>query len=294
MIQSMTGYGKATSEYNGKKISVELKSLNSKQAADLSMRISPLYRERELTMRNIILQEMERGKIDFALYVENTGAQSSATINKNVFESYYWQMKRIAEELHIPLPTDWFSTLMQIPDVLRNEEKSSDEQEWSTVFATIAQAISHLTEFRIQEGQALYDVFDAKLNRIAELVDEIEQYEGERIHKIRTRIDENLQKLADSAKVDFNSNRVEQEMIFYIEKMDINEEKVRLRNHLNYFRETMNEEKSAGKKLGFIAQEIGREINTMGSKSNHSEMQIIVVQMKDELEQIKEQVLNVL
>ncbi len=289
----MTGYGKATCEYEGKKICVEIKSLNSKQL-DVNMRVANCYRENELKLRNMLLQGLERGKVDFALYIENAATQGGAQINTELFGTYYRQIKAISEQLKVEAPSDWFNTILNMPDVMKSEERGIEEAEWAVVYATVEAAIANLTNFRVQEGVSLAGVFTAKLGRISELLTEVEQYEGERVAKIRTRIVDNLQKLAESAKVDYDKNRLEQEMIFYVEKLDINEEKVRLRNHLNYFAETMNTEHAAGKKLGFVAQEMGREINTLGSKSNHSEMQIIVVQMKDELEQIKEQVLNVL
>lgn len=293
MIQSMTGFGKATNEYAGKKITAEIKSLNSKQM-DVNMRISNVYREQELKYRNLITQKLERGKVDFALYVENATIENGVQINSKIIEAYYQQIKNISAQLNIAEPENWFDVLLKMPEVMKSEDVKVEKEEWEMVFTTIENAIEHFNEFRTQEGKSLQTMFEAKLDKIAQLLEEVKQYETDRIDKIRNRIEENLQKLSESSKIDFDRNRLEQEMIFYMEKMDINEEKVRLTNHLNYFRETMATEKAVGKKLGFIAQEMGREINTLGSKSNHSEMQIIVVQMKDELEQIKEQVLNVL
>lgn len=294
MIQSMTGYGKADCELAGNKIIAEIKSLNSKQL-DLSMRIAPQYREKDLEIRNIIARRLERGKVDFALYVENALENEEHQINTAVVENYYWQIKQMADNMRIPVPNNWFEILLKLPDVFKNNENTTaDDVEWQAVVDLINTAIDRFTEFRAQEGETLQNMFEEKIARIGELLDSIEPYEIERIAKIRARIEENMAILAENSKIDIDRNRLEQEMIYYIEKLDVNEEKVRLRNHLKYFMETMHTEKAPGKKLGFIAQEIGREINTLGSKSNHSEMQRIVVMMKDQLEQIKEQVLNVL
>ncbi len=294
MIQSMTGYGKADCELAGNKIIAEIKSLNSKQL-DLSMRVAPQYREKDLEIRNIIARRLERGKVDFALYVENALENEEHQINTAVVENYYWQIKQMADNMRIPVPNNWFEILLKLPDVFKNNENTTaDDVEWQAVVDLINTAIDRFTEFRAQEGETLQNMFEEKIARIGELLDSIEPYEIERIAKIRARIEENMAILAENSKIDIDRNRLEQEMIYYIEKLDVNEEKVRLRNHLKYFMETMHTEKAPGKKLGFIAQEIGREINTLGSKSNHSEMQRIVVMMKDQLEQIKEQVLNVL
>ena len=291
MILSMTGYGKAVATYGTKKIYAEIKSLNSK-AMDLSTRIAPLYREKEMEIRTLIAQSLERGKIDFSLWMEEDSASLATPINKALVESYYAQIKGISEATGIPEPADWFTTLMRMPDVLsRTEVKELPEEEWSVARSVVAEAIAKLMDFRRQEGAALEKKFCEKLDNIANLLASIEPYEQERTEKIRERILDSLQK---SLGVEYDKNRFEQELIFYIEKLDINEEKQRLTNHLSYFRETMREGHGQGKKLGFIAQEMGREINTTGSKSNHAEMQIIVVKMKDELEQIKEQVLNVM
>ncbi len=294
MIQSMTGYGKADCEFAGNKITVEIKSLNSKQL-DLSMRIAPQYRDKDLEIRNLIAKRLERGKVEFALYVENSLTNEGHRINAALVENYYWQIKQLADNMKIPVPTNWFELLLKLPDVFKsNETTTADDLEWETVTDLINKAIDRFTEFRVQEGETLQNMFEEKITRIGELLDSIEPYEVERIAKVRTRIEENLAILAENSKIDIDRNRLEQEMIYYIEKLDVNEEKVRLRNHLKYFTETMRTENAPGKKLGFIAQEIGREINTLGSKSNHSEMQRLVVMMKDQLEQIKEQVLNVL
>lgn len=291
MIQSMTGFGKATCEYANKKIVVEIKSLNSKQL-DISTRVSGLYREKDIEIRNELSQQVERGKVDFALYVDNSGKESVTQINQSVVESYYRQIRQLSENIGIEVPSNWFEVLLRLPDTMKTETIELDENEWLEIRKTIAEAVGQLREFRIQEGKSLEAVFNARIAHIGELLTQIEPFEQERIEKIKTRLQENLQALSE--KIDYDNNRLEQELIFYIEKLDVNEEKVRLRNHLDYFIETMQNEKAPGKKLGFIAQEIGREINTLGSKSNHSEMQKIVVAMKDDLEQIKEQVLNVL
>ncbi len=291
MILSMTGYGKAVATYGTKKIYAEIKSLNSK-AMDLSTRIAPLYREKEMEIRTLIAQSLERGKIDISIWVEEDSASQATPINKALVESYYAQIKGISEQAGIPEPADWFAILLRMPDVLsRTEVKELTEEEWSVARGVVTEAIAKLMDFRRQEGAALEKKFCEKLDNIASLLASIEPYEQERTEKIRERILDTLQK---SLGVEYDKNRFEQELIFYIEKLDINEEKQRLTNHLSYFRETMREGHGQGKKLGFIAQEMGREINTTGSKSNHAEMQIIVVKMKDELEQIKEQVLNVM
>ena len=291
MIQSMTGFGKATCEYGNKKIVVEVKSLNSKQL-DISTRISGLYREKDIEIRNILSQQLERGKIDFSLYIDNSGKESVSQINQAVLEAYYQQICQLSANLGIDVPTNWFEVLLRLPDALKTETIEMDENEWAEILKAINEAIQQMQNFRTQEGKSLENVFNTKIARTGELLDQVVPFEAERIERIKARLEENLQNISD--KIDYDKNRLEQELIFYIEKLDVNEEKVRLRTHLNYFVETMQHEKSPGKKLGFIAQEIGREVNTLGSKSNHSEMQKIVVLMKDELEQIKEQVLNVL
>ena len=292
MIQSMTGYGKATAELSDKKINVEIKSLNSK-AMDLSTRIAPLYREKEIEIRNEIAKALERGKVDFSLWIEKKDACELITpINQDVVVAYYERIRTISETTGIPAPEDWFSTLLRMPDVMtKNDIQELSEEEWKAVHATVLQAIQNLVDFRIQEGAALEKKFREKISNIAKLLTSVDPYEKERVEKIKERITDALEK---TISVDYDKNRLEQELIYYIEKLDINEEKQRLSNHLKYFINTMEDGSGQGKKLGFIAQEMGREINTLGSKSNHAEMQKIVVQMKDELEQIKEQVLNVM
>lgn len=292
MIQSMTGYGKATAELSDKKINVEIKSLNSK-AMDLSTRIAPLYREKEIEIRNEIAKALERGKVDFSLWIDKKDACELITpINQDVVVAYYERIRTISETTGIPVPEDWFSTLLRMPDVMtKNDIQELSEEEWKAVHATVLQAIRNLVDFRIQEGAALEKKFREKISNIAKLLTSVDPYEKERVEKIKERITDALEK---TISVDYDKNRLEQELIYYIEKLDINEEKQRLSNHLKYFINTMEDGSGQGKKLGFIAQEMGREINTLGSKSNHAEMQKIVVQMKDELEQIKEQVLNVM
>lgn len=290
MIQSMTGFGKVTTELTSKKVTVEIKALNSKQL-DLSTRIPSIYRENEMQIRSLLLQSLERGKVEFNIFVEYIGKDTPTHINLATVENYYTQIKDIAEKLNIALPADWFQTLLRMPDVIKTETQEADESEWEMVEKSIKEAIKHLCDFRIQEGAMLQKLFEQKIANIARLLTEVELYEKERIEKVKTRISDNLEKIAGQ---DYDKNRFEQEMIYYIEKLDVNEEKSRLDNHLKYFINTIASGHGQGKKLGFIAQEIGREINTLGSKSNHAEMQKIVVQMKDELEQMKEQVLNIL
>ena len=288
----MTGYGKAVVTYKEKKINVEIKSLNSK-ALDLSTRIAPLYREKEMEIRRTIAKTVIRGKVDFAIWIEKDTAVDATPINAALVEDYYRQIKNIAAKTGIPEPTDWFSTLLRLPDVTtKTDVEELDDEEWEAAKAAINEAIQHLIEFRTQEGAALEKKFNEKVDNIERLLHSIEPYEKERVPKIREQIVKGLEQIPG---VEYDKNRLEQELIYYIEKLDISEEKQRLANHLKYFRETMNEEgHGVGKKLGFIAQEMGREINTTGSKSNQAEMQNIVVKMKDELEQIKEQVLNAL
>lgn len=292
MILSMTGYGKAVVAYKEKKINIEVKSLNSK-SLNLSARIAPLYREKEMEIRRLLAQKLERGKVDFSLWVEKESTIDATPINTALVENYYKQIKAISASTGIPEPEDWFTTLLRLPDVTtKTEVEVLDEEEWQVAQQAINEAIDKLTDFRKQEGAALQKKFTEKIDNIANLLQSIEPYEKNRVPKIRERIIDGLKLIPE---VDYDKNRLEQELIYYIEKLDINEEKQRLTNHLKYFKETMKENgHGVGKKLGFIAQEMGREINTTGSKSNQAEMQNIVVKMKDELEQIKEQVLNAL
>ena len=292
MVLSMTGYGKAVGTYKEKKINVEIKSLNSK-ALDLSTRIAPLYREKEMDIRRTLSKALIRGKVDFAIWIEKDTAVDATPINGALIENYYRQIKDIAAKTGIPEPQDWFYTLLRMPDVTTKTdiEELSDE-EWEVSKKTIDEAVRHLIEFRTQEGAALEKKFNEKVDNIEVLLHSIEPYEKARVPKIKEQIIKGLEQIPE---VEYDKNRLEQELIYYIEKLDISEEKQRLANHLKYFRETMKETgHGIGKKLGFIAQEMGREINTTGSKSNNAEMQNIVVKMKDELEQIKEQVLNAL
>lgn len=287
----MTGYGKSVVTFNEKKINVEIKSLNSK-ALDLSTRIAPLYREKEMEMRQMISKALVRGKVDFSIWIEKDASLDATPINSALVENYYHQIKDIAAKTGMPEPQDWFSILVRMPDVMsKTEAEVLTDEEWAVARGGVEQALQALVEFRKQEGAALYNKFSEKLDNIGRLLASIEPYEKSRVEKIRSRIVEGLKSIPE---IEYDKNRLEQELIYYIEKLDINEEKQRLANHLKYFRETMNDGIGQGKKLGFIAQEMGREINTTGSKSNQAEMQNIVVKMKDELEQIKEQVLNVL
>lgn len=307
----MTGYGKAECLVaNNKKLVVEIKSLNSK-SLDLSVRIAAQLRSKELDIRTLIAQRLERGKIDLSIYYQDAAqGESTATfapINHEAFAYYYKELTALQNELGWANNQDIVSAILRMPDVTKVQDcgEVSDE-EWAVVLQTIEAAIVQFNAFREQEGASLYQMFCEKLDAIAALLAEVEPYEQSRVEKIKARIEANLEQLSATTGQAIDRNRLEQEMIYYIEKLDINEEKVRLTNHLKYFRETMGDEamrrkgdeairqEGVGKKLGFIAQEMGREINTLGSKSNQSEMQIIVVKMKDILEQIKEQVLNVL
>ncbi|MBE6318480.1 MAG: YicC family protein [Bacteroidales bacterium] len=291
MLLSMTGFGKSVVEIPNKKITVEIKSLNSKQL-DLSVRIPAVYREKELEMRNLIARKLERGKVDMTIYVETIVNDTSATLNIPLLSQYKQQIETMSKELSIPLPEDWYCVLLRMPEVMKTDATSAlSEDESIALLKAVDEAVDGLMQFRREEGKKLEEFFSLRIENIRTRLSEVPQYEGERIAKIRARIEDGLTKLKE---IDFDKGRLEQEMIFYIEKLDINEEKQRLTQHLNYFIETMNDSHGQGKKLGFISQEMGREINTLGSKSNHAEMQKLVVKMKDELEQIKEQVLNVM
>ena len=311
MVFSMTGYGKAECLVaNNKKLVVEIKSLNSK-SLDLSVRIAAQLRSKELDIRTLIAQRLERGKIDLSIYYQDAAqGESTATfapINHEAFAYYYKELTALQNELGWANNQDIVSAILRMPDVTKVQDCGEvSNEEWAVALQTIEEAIKQFNAFREQEGASLYQMFCEKLDAIAALLAEVEPYEQSRVEKIKARIEANLEQLSATTGQAIDRNRLEQEMIYYIEKLDINEEKVRLTNHLKYFRETMGDEamrrkgdeatrqEGVGKKLGFIAQEMGREINTLGSKSNQSEMQIIVVKMKDILEQIKEQVLNVL
>lgn len=293
MILSMTGYGKSIATFQDKKINVEIKSLNSK-ALDLSTRIAPLYREKEMEMRQMIQQKVIRGKVDFSIWIEKDEATDAASINIELAKNYYKQLSDLAEAVNEKAPSmaELMPTIMRMPDILAKQDQTEtlSDEEWTVARQAIEDALDALVAFRRQEGEALAKKFNEKIDNIEALMKSIEPYETSRVEKIRQRIIDGLKQIPE---IDYDKNRLEQELIYYIEKLDISEEKQRLANHLNYFRETMAEEEGGqGKKLGFIAQEMGREINTTGSKSNQAEMQNIVVKMKDELEQIKEQVLN--
>lgn len=287
----MTGYGKSVAEYEGKRITAEVRSLNSK-ALDLSTRVAPIYREREMEIRAMVSRRLERGKVDFSLWVEQDEAAEAARVNLPVALAYKNEIAEASQALGIAEPADWWPLLMRLPDVVEKApQQELTDEEWQVAAGAVEAAVDALVQFRQQEGEALQRKFQEKLDRIGQLLSDIEPYEKSRVSKIRQRIEDGL---AAIPAVEYDRGRLEQEMIYYIEKLDISEEKQRLANHLRYFRETMEEGHGQGKKLGFIAQEMGREINTTGSKSNLSEMQNLVVMMKDELEQIKEQVLNVM
>ena len=299
MIYSMTGYGKAESQLANKKLVVEIRSLNSK-SMDLNVRIAPQLRTKELDIRTLIAQRLERGKVDLSIYYQDAAqGETTATfapINREAFAYYYKELTELQTQLGINNTQDLLATIMRMPDVTKLQDSTDvNEEEWTLVLQTLNEAIAQFNAFRQQEGLSLYQMFCDKLEAIADLLTQVQTYEQGRVEKIKARIEANLEQLSATTQQAIDRNRLEPEMIYYLEKLDITEEKVRLTNHLRYFRETMDGEGAGvGKKLGFIAQEMGREINTLGSKSNQSEMQIIVVKMKDILEQIKEQVLNVL
>lgn len=295
MIYSMTGFGRGTAIAPTKKITVEIKSLNSKQL-DLNMRVPGYFRELEVEVRNTLLQKLERGKVDLSVMVENTAPEAPACVNTEVLAAYKSQLEQAAESLGIPTPDEWFSILMRMPESMKTQLQTLEESDIVAFRAACDDAIGKLNDFREMEGRKLYSFFEEKTDNIAGLLEKVEPFEKERINKIRERMETQLSRLTT---IEYDKGRLEQELIFYIEKLDVAEEKLRLKSHINYFRETMGgkDEKpicGQGKKLGFIAQEMGREINTLGSKANDANMQKIVVMMKDELEQIKEQVLNVL
>lgn len=299
MIQSMTGYGKAEYAYADHKTIVEIRSLNSKQL-DLTIKMSPLFRDKEADIRSMLTPIVERGKVDVSIYTTSLGGdlalQSLTPLNKEAFKYYYGELKSLQSELSITDEAGLIAAVLRLPDVVKVQQDSQlSDEEWAVLQDAIHQALDQFIAFRKQEGAALEKMFTDKLDGISGLLAEVEPYEKGRVEKIKQRLLSNLDKLAEETKQAVDKNRLEAELIYYLEKLDITEEKVRLTNHIKYFRETMAEEGAGvGKKLGFVSQEMGREINTLGSKSNQSEMQIIVVKMKDILEQIKEQVLNVL
>lgn len=286
MIYSMTGFGKALVQLPLKKITVEIKSLNSKNL-DLSVRLPQPYKEKELEIRNVIAQQLERGKVECSVFIEVTGEETSATLNAPIVRAYIAQMKNIIPDADA---TELMKMAVRMPDALKVERCELDEEEWNEIVKVLNQALVNINEFRRQEGEKLGNDFVNRISSIRSCMNEIECYEEDRIKTVKDRLLQNLKEL----EVNIDESRYAQEVVYYIEKLDINEEKVRLTNHLDYFMETMNSSEHGGRKLGFIAQEMGREINTMGSKSNHAEMQKLVVKMKDELEKIKEQVLNIL
>lgn len=290
MVYSMTGYGKTIAELPNKKVTIEIKTLNSKQF-DLYTRIPAVYREQEISLRNLLARRLNRGKIDLSINAETISKDISARIDHRVVKQYQQEIRSLSATLGVSEPSEWFSVLFRLPDVMKPEMEEPDEQEWTIIEKAIEDAIDGVVAFRQQEGVMLAAVLTEKIGNIRSLLGEVEPFEKERIEKIRERIVEELEHLEG---VEYDKSRFEQEMIYYIEKLDISEEKNRLTHHLDYFTETMRQKEPQGKKLGFIAQEIGREINTLGSKSHQSEMQRIVVRMKDELEQIKEQILNIL
>lgn len=291
MIQSMTGFGKGVSTTPSLKISVEIKSLNSKQL-DISTRTPDIFREADLQLRQTIGDALHRGKVDVLVLVEDVTGSSPVSINIEVVRAYKQQIMAMASDLDIAWPSDWYATLLRMPDAIKQQVSAPDEEQINALMQAAATAIEAMVDFRTREGARLETFFTEKLNAISSLLAEVEPFETERVTRIRERLEDNLSRLEG---VDYDRGRLEQELIFYIEKLDVTEEKTRLRSHLAYFAETLAlTSPGQGKKLGFIAQEMGREINTLGSKSNNADMQRIVVRMKDELEQIKEQVLNVL
>jgi len=290
MLQSMTGFGKATGTFEHKKITVELKSLNSKNL-DIFVRIPSFYKAHEIELRKLLGSNLDRGKIECSILIESAGEKSGSKINQELAKEYYSQLNELATDLN--LSTDKIlPAIMRMPDIFSAQQEEISKNEWQAVKAIVVEAIKNHKDFRLTEGQHLQNEFTERINAIQAAFDQVPTFETERIESIKSRIENNLTEFVGGDKVD--KNRFEQELIYYIEKIDIAEEKHRLQNHLTYFLEIMNEPKSQGKKLGFIGQEIGREINTLGSKSYHSEMQKLVVEMKDELEKIKEQILNTL
>ncbi|MDE5568348.1 MAG: YicC family protein [Muribaculaceae bacterium] len=292
MLLSMTGFGKAVAETKNKKITVEIKSLNSKQL-DLNARVPSVYRDKELDLRNIVGRPLERGKIDMVVSVENHGNETTASLNVAALEAYKAQVEEASAALGIPTPDDWYGVLLRFPDTMHNETATEvDEEETEALFAAASRAVAALMDYRRVEGLKLEEFFTARISHISDLLAQIDAFEVQRVEKIRQRIEDGLKKIPG---IEIDKGRLEQEMIYYIEKLDVNEEKQRLGQHLAYFIETLEAPRPGqGKKLGFISQEMGREINTLGSKSNDADMQRLVVRMKDELEQIKEQVLNVM
>ena len=291
MIRSMTGFGKTEFEVGTKKITLEIKSLNSKQL-DINTRVPSMYREKDLEIRRLISEMLTRGKVDFAIYLDNLGTESTSRVNAAIIKDYYRQLADVHQELGLEINESIMQSIMRLPETVKMVYDELDETEWITVRENLIRTLENLNTFRDQEGLALKADIDANIANILDLLVQVEPFENQRMENVKTKIKESLDALQLNGSLD--KNRFEQELIYYMEKLDINEEKVRLANHCSYFTETMNEDEPSGRKLGFIAQEIGREINTLGSKANESNLQRIVVQMKDNLEKIKEQVLNVL
>ncbi|MBL7966570.1 MAG: YicC family protein [Prolixibacteraceae bacterium] len=291
MIRSMTGFGKTEFEVGNKKITLEIKSLNSKQL-DINTRVPALYREKDIEIRRLISEMLIRGKVDFALYLDNLGTESTSKINAAIVKDYHRQLSEVYRDLNLEVNESIMQTIMRLPDTVKMTYEELDETEWLVVRENLVKTLDELNRFRDQEGQALRIDIESNIKNILDLLAQVDPHENQRMDNVKARILESLEALQLNGNMD--KNRFEQELIYYMEKLDINEEKVRLANHCSYFTETMNEDEPSGRKLGFIAQEIGREINTLGSKANESNLQRIVVQMKDNLEKVKEQVLNVL
>ncbi len=291
MIRSMTGFGKTEFEVGNKKITLEIKSLNSKQL-DINTRVPALYREKDIEIRRLISEMLIRGKVDFALYLDNLGTESTSKINAAIVKDYHRQLSEVYRDLNLEVNESIMQTIMRLPDTVKMTYEELDETEWLVVRENLVKTLEELNRFRDQEGQALRIDIESNIKNILDLLAQVDPHENQRMDNVKARILESLEALQLNGNMD--KNRFEQELIYYMEKLDINEEKVRLANHCSYFTETMNEDEPSGRKLGFIAQEIGREINTLGSKANESNLQRIVVQMKDNLEKVKEQVLNVL
>ncbi|WP_167609754.1 YicC/YloC family endoribonuclease [Maribellus sediminis] len=289
MIKSMTGFGKAEFEVNNKKITIEIKSLNSKQI-DINTRTPALYREKDIEIRKALSEKLIRGKVDLNIYMENLGEESNSKINEPILKAYYNDLSKISTDLNLPVDHTTLQAVMRLPDVVKTQYETLDEREWETIYSNIILALEEIDDFRVTEGKALEADILGNVKSIHDLLKQVEPFEAQRIENLKSRLTDNLETL----KQNVDENRFEQELIFYLEKLDINEEKVRLENHCEYFYETADLPVSSGKKLGFISQEIGREINTIGSKANESNIQRLVVQMKDHLERVKEQLLNVL
>jgi uncharacterized protein (TIGR00255 family) len=291
MIKSMTGYGKAFAEFEGKKLCVEIRTLNSKQL-DINLRITRLYKEKESEIRSAVSKELERGKIDVAIYFENNEEVSNLSINKKLLLKYYEELKAISAEANNTESTDHFALALRMPDVMSTGSQELKVEEWNVFVALLVEALNQVTVFRTHEGEILGNDMNTRIKLILQLLKDLEPFEKKRMDNIRQRIQKNLEEMIGVEKI--NQNRFEEEVIYYLEKIDVTEEKVRLKKHCDYFIETMKQPEANGRKLGFVSQEIGREINTIGSKANDADIQKLVVQMKDELEKIKEQLLNIL